>query len=121
MAKPKCRSRSPASASIRRSGSTFITKTRTKTKENRGRLGYFFFRARFLARLFRVLRVSAGLGKIAVRGFQQRILITMSQLALHRGISGWFFRPVLLDGALASVLVVGKRRIQIVPWVSHTV
>ena len=54
--------------------------------------------------LARVLRTRSGLGEIAIRGFQQRILIAMSKLASHRRISR-LLGLVLLDRPFTAVLI----------------
>jgi hypothetical protein len=68
-----------------------------------------------------VFRVSAGLGKIGIRGLQQWVLITMSKLTLHGGVASRLLGPILLYGAFTAVLVIGESRVQIVSAVSHGV
>jgi hypothetical protein len=66
-----------------------------------------------------VFRVSAGLGKIGIRGLQQWVLIAMSKLTLHGAVASRLLGPILLYGAFTAVLVIGESRVQIVSGSSH--
>jgi hypothetical protein len=68
----------------------------------------------FFRGLLGVFGVSAGFGEIAVRGFQQWVLIAMSELSLHGSIAGGRLWSILLYRAFAAVLIIGESRIQIV-------
>ena len=87
--------------------------------EERESLGHVFFL--LVGRFLGVFRGFAGLRKIRIRGFQHRILVAMSKLALHRGIAGRGLGLVLFYGPFAAILIIGERRNQIVFDVSHEV